>query len=130
MEDLNNKNMIKNKETIYKGILGKLDEIWQKVKVMGADELSIKLVGLSALLANISEEMIEAEQVFVNEQLRIWQVNEEISAKEMEVRAKASEEYKEYRQWQSLEKATVETIRSIKKRLMVLQNEREVSTNL
>ena len=130
MEDLNNKNMIKNKETIYKGILGKLDEIWQKVKVMGADELSIKLVGLSALLANISEEMIEAEQVFVNEQLRIWQVNEKISAKEMEVRAKASVEYKEYRQWQSLEKATVETIRSIKKRLMVLQNEREVSTNL
>jgi len=97
-----------------------LSFIWHNIKTMSADELSIKSVGLSALLLDIGEEVIKREQSFAQVQLKIWEESGEITGKEVEIKAKITPEFKELREWQTLEKSVKEFIMASKKRLQFL----------
>ena len=116
--------------TIRELIKQKLDKLWQNFTNLTQDELSQILVELSALLGNIGENICLLEQKFINKQLELWQENNEMSAKECEIRSKVTKEYLEYSQIKVLEKATIESLRSIKYRLRILQNEQQGCRNL
>lgn len=113
-----------------KEVKSRLDYIWQNIKTLMPDELSELLVELSCLISTIGEKQLEFEQALANLQLQIYQENEGITAKEIEVRTKVTQEYKNYQTLKVLEKSLLETIRSLKKRLQVLMDEKEVAKNL
>lgn len=117
-------------KTLKEIIQVKLNAIWGRIKTMNGYQVSEELVELSALLSTLGEKIVEFDQALANKQLEIWQDEPEISAKEMEVRSKVTEEYKNYQMARILEKAMLETIRALKYRIKILEKEKEVSGNL
>ena len=107
----------------YDVIKKQLDSIWQNIKILQAKDLSIKLVGLSALTGLISEKVINAEQIFMQTELNIWREDEEMSSKKVEILSKITPEYKEYQLWKTLGISTIEVIRALKFRLKVIEKE-------
>lgn len=116
-------------KTIREIVNEKLNNLWKNFETLTPEELSQILCELSALLGNIGNAIIEKEQLFIQKQLKIWEENE-MSAKEMEIRSKVLPEYKEFMETKVLEKTTIEVVRSIKVRLRIIQNEQWGSKNL
>src|SRR3990167_4201700 len=82
------------------------------------DKLSEYLVVLSASLNEAGNFELDAEMDYA----RVWEEiklsNEKITDKMTEMKARQTEEYKTWRQFQIANKTIVEVIRSIKKRLL------------
>jgi hypothetical protein len=116
--------------SIRKIIKDKLNYIYINLNTLTQRELSKELVELSALFGGLGENIVQFDIAFANKQLEIWQTNEEMTAKEMEIRAKTTEEYKNFMIAKFYEKAIIEVTRSIKFRLRILANELELSKNL
>jgi len=117
-------------KTLREIIRERLDNIWHRIKSMGPDEVSKELVELSALIGTLGEKIVDFDQALANKQLEIWQEKEEISAKEVEIRSKITQEYQDLQKAKVLLTAIIETIRSLKYRLRVLKGEREGTINL
>lgn len=116
--------------SIKKIISEKLNYIFVNLKTMTAGEISQEMVELSSLLGSLGENIVNFDIAVANQQIALWEKEEGMSAKEAEIRTKVTEEYKRYALAKILEKAMMETIRSLKFRLRVLSDEREVARNL
>ena len=116
-------------KTLREIIRERLDNIWHRIKSMGPDEVSKELVELSALIGTLGEKIVDFDQALANKQLEIWQEDEEVMAKEVEVKSRVTKEYENFQKARVLEKSMTETIRALKYRLRVLESEREFAPN-
>ena len=101
-------------ETIREIIKSKLSNIWNNLRTMTQNELSQELCELSSLLGTLGENIVVFDQALAQKQLDLIDENEEMSCKEVEIRTKITDEYKNFQTAKLLEKAVLETIRSIK----------------
>jgi hypothetical protein len=114
------------------------NEILTRLSELMPDEISTMLVQLSAIYPNLEVELAEKEviyckkkeEIFNTGQLVVNEKDKSMSWARAENLAKTTEEYKEYRIVVGWEKSLIEMIRALKKRLAVLSNEWEASSNL
>ena len=104
----------------------KLDEIFQRMSednVYG-NELSKYLVELAALMGKYGQGMTDLERVYINKQIKIMD-EKDLQVGKSQIFIKATDEYNEWKKAKELEKALIETVRAIKYRIRILENEKE-----
>ena len=104
----------------------KLDKIFQRMSednVYG-DELSKYLIELASLMGVYGQGMTDLERVYINKQIEIMD-EKDLSVGKSEIFVKATDEYNEWKKAKELEKALIETVRAIKYRIRILENEKE-----
>jgi len=109
-----------------KKIQEKLNEIFQRMSednVYG-DELSKFLIELAILMGAYGQAITDLERVYINKQIEVMN-EKDLSVGKSEIFVKATDEYNEWKKAKELEKALIETIRSIKYRIRILENEKE-----
>lgn len=110
-------------------INAELDEINSKKNDLDAFWLSEKLVNLSVLYGNLTSHIADMESGYHKLLQMTLEAKPDIKFNRAESICKASEEYLKYKQALALEKAVVETVRSIKKFIRLREEEQRQSNN-
>jgi hypothetical protein len=116
--------------TISDLIYAEINLINQTKEKWDAGYLSERLLSLSILYSNLTLHIAEMESAYYGVLRLALDKEDKISVSKAEIYARSGEEYAQLRKAQNLEKAVIETIRSLKKYIRVKEQEREASVNL
>lgn len=112
------------------------DLIWEELNKINSNKdkldafwLSEKLVNLSVLYGNLTSHIADMESNYHKLLQLTLETQPDIKFNRAESICKASDEYLKYRKALALEKATVETIRSIKKFIKLREEDKQFSSN-
>lgn len=89
--------------------------------------LSANAIRASALMSNINEEWVRCQVVIAGAQEKFINDNPEMSMREAEMRTKLLPEWAEGKNLEGLAKSTLELVRSLRRRIDLLRDEKEVA---